>query len=309
MTNIHINEIPEDPEADGVVPETPWTKGDGVVVTVKNVFRTIDGDGTVAFHVNGVEGCFFLPLATFKTRYTLVDENARPELTFNGRNLGKSWFGRNPAHIPRPPKFRSGWFMNESFTIDRTKRRSSSDPLLIGIAGQARSGKDEVGHRLSERLRPSEKYTFDAADWSTASFAKPIKQMLNAIGIACTDESKADIVPWLGVSERKVMQAIGTDGARSVDPDFWVKRFAATHAGKKRIVTDVRFENEADYVRKHGVLIHLTGRGGLEGEEATHVSENRLSFKLGDLVLDNSRDLDWLQAQIDSLDLTRVLDE
>lgn len=301
MTNIHINEIPEDPEADGVVPETPWTKGDGVVVTVKNVFRTIDGDGTVAFHVNGVEGCFFLPLATFKTRYTPVDENARPELAIIGRNLSKSWFGRNPARISRPPKFRSGWYVDESFIIDRTKRRSSSDPLLIGIAGQARSGKDEAGMRLQKRL--------SSTKWKLTSFAKPLKQMLNVIGIACTDASKTDVVPWLGVSERKVMQAIGTDGARSVDPDFWVKRFAATHAGKKRIVTDVRFENEADYVRKHGVLIHLTGRGGLEGEEAAHVSENRLSFKLGDLVLDNSRDLDWLQAQIDSLDLTRVLDE
>lgn len=301
MTNIHINEIPEDPEADGVVPETPWTNGDGVVVTVKNVFRTIDGDGTVAFHVNGAEGCFFLPLATFKTRYAPVDENARPALTLISRNHGKSWFGRNPALIPRPPKSRSGWYVDESFIIDRTKRRSSSDPLLIGIAGQARSGKDEAGMRLQKRL--------SSTKWKLTSFAKPIKQMLNAIGIACTDGSKTDVVPWLGVSERSLMQKLGTEWGRSVDPDFWVKRFAATHAGKKRIVTDVRFENEADYVRKHGVLIHLTGRGGLEGEEAAHVSENRLSFKLGDLVLDNSRDLDWLQAQIDSLDLTRVLDE
>ena len=61
------------------------------------------------------------------------------------------------------------------------------------------------------------------------------------------------------------------------------------------IVPDVRFENEAELVREHGVLIHLVGRGGIEGN---HASENPIEFKPGDIVIDNSRDLAWLHGQI-----------
>lgn len=62
------------------------------------------------------------------------------------------------------------------------------------------------------------------------------------------------------------------------------------------IVPDVRFENEAELVREHGVLIHLVGRGGIEGN---HVSENAIEFKPGDIVIDNSHDLAWLHGQVD----------
>ena len=75
-----------------------------------------------------------------------------------------------------------------------------------------------------------------------------------------------------------------------------MKAFARLNAGECVIVPDVRFENEAALVREHGVLIHLVGRGGIEGN---HVSENAIEFKPGDIVIDNSRDLAWLHGQVD----------
>lgn len=160
---------------------------------------------------------------------------------------------------------------------------------LIGIAGQARSGKDTLASYMLDNLD---------GIWLRSSFADPIKEMLRAIGVDCSDDAKAVIDDSYGVTPRHMMQTLGSEWGRTlIDNDIWVKAFARLNAGKCVIVPDVRFENEADLVRQHGVLIHLTGRGGIAGN---HVSENPIGFKDGDIVIDNSRDLAWLYAQVDS---------
>ena len=159
---------------------------------------------------------------------------------------------------------------------------------LIGIAGPARAGKDTLASYLLDNL---------GDDWTRSSFADPIKEMLRAIGVDCSDDKKAVVSDDYGVTPRRMMQTLGPEWGRNlIDGDIWVRAFARLNAGKCVIVPDVRFENEADLVRKHGVLIHLTGRGGIEGN---HVSENAIAFKPGDIVIDNSRDLAWLHGQVD----------
>lgn len=169
-----------------------------------------------------------------------------------------------------------------------TCKANAGKMRLIGIAGPARAGKDTLANYLLDNL---------SDDWSRSSFADPIKEMLRAIGVDCSDDAKAVVSDDYGVTPRHMMQTLGTEwGRHMIDGDIWVKAFARLNAGKCVIVPDVRFENEAALVREHGVLIHLVGRGGIEG---SHVSENAIDFKPGDIVIDNSRDLDWLQAQVD----------
>lgn len=159
---------------------------------------------------------------------------------------------------------------------------------LIGIAGPARAGKDTLCSYMLDNL--------DGV-WLRSSFADPLKAMLSVIGVDCSDDKKAVIDDNYGVTPRHMMQALGTEwGRHMIDGDIWVKAFARLNAGKCVIVPDVRFENEAELVREHGVLIHLVGRGGIEGN---HVSENAIEFKPGDIVIDNSRDLAWLHGQVD----------
>lgn len=159
---------------------------------------------------------------------------------------------------------------------------------LIGIAGQARAGKDTLCSYMLDNL--------DGV-WLRSSFADPIKEMLRAIGVDCSDDKKAVVSDDYGVTPRHMMQTLGTEwGRQTIDNDIWVKAFARLNAGKCVIVPDVRFENEAALVREHGVLIHLVGRGGIEGN---HVSENPIAFMPGDIVIDNSRDLAWLHGQVD----------
>lgn len=170
---------------------------------------------------------------------------------------------------------------------------------LIGIAGQARAGKDTLCSYMLDNL--------DGV-WLRSSFADPIKEMLRAIGVDCSDDAKAVVDEAYGVTSRHMMQTLGTEwGRHMIDGDIWVRAFARLNAGKCRIVPDVRFENEADLVRECGVLIHLVGRGGIEGN---HASENPINFKEGDIVIDNSRDLKWLNAQVDSNEvLSRFISE
>ena len=159
---------------------------------------------------------------------------------------------------------------------------------LIGIAGPARAGKDTLASYLLDNL---------SDDWSRSSFADPMKAMLNAIDVDTSDEAKDLPLNQYGLSTRHMLQTLGTERGRDRNGNsFWIDVFSRSNAGKCVIVPDVRFENEAELVREHGVLIHLVGRGGIEGN---HVSENAIAFKPGDIVIDNSRDLDWLHSQVD----------
>lgn len=169
-----------------------------------------------------------------------------------------------------------------------TCNSNASKMRLIGIAGQARAGKDTLASYLLDNL---------SDDWTRSSFADPLKAMLSVIGVDCSDDAKAVVSDDYGVTPRHMMQTLGTEwGRHTIDSDIWVKAFARLNAGKCVIVPDIRFENEAELVREHGVLIHLVGRGGIEGN---HVSENAIEFKPGDIVIDNSRDLAWLHGQVD----------
>ena len=181
------------------------------------------------------------------------------------------------------------YVVNQGLGCPTCRANAASKMRLIGIAGPARAGKDTLASYLLEHLTD---------DWQSCSFASPIKSMLRAIGVDCSDDAKAVVSDDYGVTPRHMMQTLGTDwGRQMIDGDIWVKAFARMNAGKQVVVPDVRFENEADLVRANGILIHLVGRGGIEGD---HVSENKLPFKEGDIVIDNSRGIDWLYAQVKS---------
>jgi len=158
---------------------------------------------------------------------------------------------------------------------------------LIGIHGLAHSGKDKVGKYLLGELE---------ADWKRGAFADIIKDMLAVMGIDCSDESKDTVDPYYEAPVRKLMQTLGSDWGRDmIDEDIWIKAFKKANPSGNFIMTDVRRENEAAFVRENGVLIHLTGRGGIDG---SCKSEGGIEVKEEDIVLDNLGSLESLQSQL-----------
>jgi len=92
-----------------------------------------------------------------------------------------------------------------------------------------------------------------------------------------------------------MMQTLGTEWGRAlIDGDLWVVAMEQCIDGCL-IIPDVRFENEAEFVRKYGLLLHVTGRGGIEGD---HVSESGITLEPEDRVVTNSGSLEDLERVI-----------
>lgn len=162
---------------------------------------------------------------------------------------------------------------------------------LIGITGKARSGKDTAAKVLIEQ-RGLIKY----------SFADPMKDGVKAM-FGLTDEHvngnlKEEVIPHLGVSPRRILQTLGTEWGRGmIRSDLWVSLAqqkweviqAATddtfHGGM--IVPDVRFEDEAAFIRENGgTLIHIIREDAQEIEG--HVSEAGVEWRQGDTRIRNN---------------------
>lgn len=155
-------------------------------------------------------------------------------------------------------------------------------PLVIGLAGPAGVGKSAAADYLVECV----------PQYDRASFADPLKAML-AEGLQLTADqlyggAKQQVDSRYECTPRHIMQTLGTEwGRRLIHPDVWVLAMAGRVAGRRVIIDDVRFPNEAAFVRERGVLVHLEGRGGIEG---AHVSETPLDRLPGDLVVRNDGD-------------------
>jgi deoxynucleotide monophosphate kinase-like protein len=85
-----------------------------------------------------------------------------------------------------------------------------------------------------------------------------------------------DVGTW---TRRKILQHVGTDIFRAIDPQHWVKKARealAANPDARFVIPDLRFPNEADIVREFGgdvVLIERLGGGGKTTEHAGHASE------------------------------------
>ena len=147
--------------------------------------------------------------------------------------------------------------------------------ILIGLTGYAGSGKDTVRNIMEQE------------GFVGLAFADGIRGMLRELltsaGIddAYIDERtlKETIIPELGVSYRHMAQSLGTEWGRNLRRDFWLRIAAAfvvdqMDAGETHfVISDVRFANEAEWVRNKGGQIWRVHREGLAGVRA-HVSES-----------------------------------
>ena len=177
--------------------------------------------------------------------------------------------------------------------------------MLIGIHGKAKTGKDTAASHLVEN------YGF-----VRHAFADALKQTaatMFGVSIECfTNENLKDrFNSYWGISYREMLQKLGTECARDVfHQDFWIRRCAkAVHADLNSdacagvVISDVRFENEADWVRKAGgVVLHLKV-SPLKRRITTvreHISEKTLPRLEGDYLIRNDGTISDLYAALDS---------
>lgn len=133
--------------------------------------------------------------------------------------------------------------------------------LIIGISGKIGSGKSTVTKFLIDNMQE-----FNFVEKSFAYNVKAIASIISGlpIEVAMSQEGKNRELPLYGnMTVGKLLQVIGTDLFRDhFDDMVWVKSlFAPYDAAKDNwIVSDVRFKNEADYVKRMGgILVRLEG--------------------------------------------------
>lgn len=175
-------------------------------------------------------------------------------------------------------------------------------PILIGLTGRARSGKTTAAEHLA-RTYLLEQY----------AFADPLRDGLMAIfNLDPTDfegDRKEQPLGWLDCSPRQLMQSMGTEWARNtVHPDVWVKlaeqnleyMTKALGAVLGIIVSDVRFENEADLIRRRGgTVIHILRPNALAVNP--HISEAGIAANSADLTLPNYGTVEGFLRSLDEV--------
>lgn len=173
---------------------------------------------------------------------------------------------------------------------------------IIGLCGPAGSGKDTVRSLLEQHY-----------DFAGLAFAEPIRGMLrelfasNGISEEFIDDRalKEAPIPALGTSYRHLAQTLGTEwGRQCMGADFWLNIAGAYLADLKAqgyerfVVSDVRFANEAAWVRAQGGVVWRVERPGLASVRA-HVSEAQ-DFE-ADAVIDNNGTVQQLYKTVDAL--------
>lgn len=164
---------------------------------------------------------------------------------------------------------------------------------LIGLAGKARTGKTTVARRLS------------AHGYKPMALAEPLKRCAEGMlglaeGVLEIDEVKPLTIPALGITHRRLLQLLGTECCRAIDENLWIKLLDSRIRafGGPVVVSDVRFENEAAWIRQNGGQIWHVIKPDAPKVEA-HVSEAGIKPGWEDFYLENDGSLDDLYAKID----------
>ncbi len=172
--------------------------------------------------------------------------------------------------------------------------------MIIGINGKIGSGKDTFAHMIIEQ-QPG---------WEIKKFAAKLKQVASILTGApperFEDQDFKKQESEFGITYRELLQKIGTEAMRdNIHTDVWVRALFAEYKLTNSyplqpkypnwIITDCRFQNEADAIRDRGGYILRIDRPGTTN--GTHPSETALDYYLFDWVISNSGDLDDLRGK------------
>lgn len=169
--------------------------------------------------------------------------------------------------------------------------------MIIGLAGAAGAGKGSVAAAI-RRL----------TGWKELGFADPVYGAVAAITGLTIDELhdrniKEKTILWIGKSPRELLQLLGTEwGRNTIKPTIWIERALAL-AGENAVITDLRFDNEAQAIHERGGVVWRVLRPShscLSRSAAEHSSEAGVSPDLIDLDIWNDGTLGDLEARVNA---------
>lgn len=168
--------------------------------------------------------------------------------------------------------------------------------LIIGITGKARAGKDTIGNLLWKD-HAFERFAF--ADNLKSACVEIFG--LSPEQVWCDEKEEPDT--YWNTTPRNLLQYFGTEVMREgFGKDIWIKslgRSLDNDLPSKAVITDVRFDNEAEFVRgRGGIIINVTRTNGPSIATANHASEAGISPHLVDYTVTNDGTIDELRKAI-----------
>lgn len=191
---------------------------------------------------------------------------------------------------------------------------------LIGIGGCMQSGKDTIAKIIME-LRKDK-------PWKILRFADAVKDIV-CILLNCTRNDLEDInfknkelgKEWdnniiknnsytasIKMTPRKLLQLIGTECGRNIiHPDIWVnclkKKYYQFRNQYNIIIPDLRFDNEANFVKENNGKIIIVERENIINSESikSHSSENSLTIDQNYSIIKNNGTISDLTIQIEKI--------
>lgn len=172
--------------------------------------------------------------------------------------------------------------------------------MIIGFAGKKRSGKDSAAQYLMSKY-PFKRY----------AFGDPVKEICRILFGWNEDQlfgEKKEEITSLGISPRESFQKIGTDfgrdGINQLFPNLkieagslWIEIFKRSSQNKNLVISDVRFQNEANAIKElGGHVIYIDSKYSIDD---CHLSEMiNISY---DYKLENYGTIDEFYQNIESI--------
>lgn len=183
--------------------------------------------------------------------------------------------------------------------------------MIIGISGKAQAGKDTVCkmiaytiwyYTFSQRLvpfginhykkcLPNYENMLSVIGYQHTFFAKALKECLSVILNEDLKKFeninfKNSRIDWLNnMTVRELLQKFGTAIRNEVCDDFWVK-VCLKNCTEDCIISDVRFESEAEGIRDiNGIIIRINRDGAGAGNHISEIALDNYSF---DYIIDNN---------------------
>jgi hypothetical protein len=185
-------------------------------------------------------------------------------------------------------------------------------PLIIGVHGFKQSGKDTLANLLVEEY-----------GYRRLAFADRVKDAIHIIfGIpkeylygSDQDKQRPSGVRWKDLQEvvrekkddqevlsiRELLQIFATEICRSKIPSIWY-RYLPLPEGERLVVSDLRFENEADFLlsrEAHLVKVLRPSVGGTSHESELGLSDERMHQVIlndGSLNVFHERIRSWMNS-------------
>lgn len=154
---------------------------------------------------------------------------------------------------------------------------------MIGLIGKARAGKTTVGKILESEF-----------EYKRYAMADQIREAI-VHGLPFVTEwqlrqGKQSNIPEIGVTGRELLQKMGHEWGRTLNPNMWIhaiqRRIELDEADINRIVIDdVRYDNEVEWIKKHGGIILGVDRPKINADGSvwrSHASESGINPDLVD---------------------------